>query len=118
MFTRKNKRKTRHSRSKSKKFEIFAEPASPTEEPASTLSPAFRPRSIMTYDGCWQQLNAVFLSLNGKLSEKGFEGFKFVAASTMTQQPNDVGHMQKALKKCFQGKEYNAGKILVPPYLV
>ena len=98
--------------------EIFDEPTCPAEEPASTLPPAFRPRSIMTYDGCWQQLNAVFLTLNEKLSEKGFEGFKFAAASTMTQQPNDVGHMHKALKKCFQGKKYRTAKVRVPAYLV
>lgn len=98
--------------------EIFEEPASPTEEPASTLSPTFRPRSIMTYDVCWQQLNAIFLSLNARLSEKGYEGFKCAAASTMTQQPNDVGHMHKALKKRFQGKKYRTAKVLVPPYLV
>ena len=66
----------------------------------------------------WQQLNAVFLTLDEKLPAKGLEGFKFAAASTMTQQPNDVGHMHKALRKCFQGKKYRTAKVRVPPYLV
>jgi hypothetical protein len=89
-----------------------------SEDPVSPVSVAFRPRSVMTYDGCWQQLNAVFLTLNEELSARGIEGFKFAAASTMTQQPNDAGHMHKALKKCFKGKKYRAWKVVVPPYLV
>jgi hypothetical protein len=89
----------------------------PSEDPEGSLSVASRPRSVMTYDGCWQQLNAVFLTLNEELSARGMEGFKFAAASTMTMQPNDVGHMHKALKKCFKGKKYRAWKVVVPPYL-
>ena len=90
----------------------------PPEDPAVNITDSSRPRSVMTYDGCWQQLNAVFLTLNAELSARGMEGFKFAAASTMTQQPNDAGHMHKALKKCFRGKKYRERKVVVPPYLV
>lgn len=51
-----------------------------------------RPRMIVTFDGCWQQLNAVMKRLNRIFTEKGYEGFKFAAASIMVEQPNDVGH--------------------------
>jgi hypothetical protein len=38
--------------------------------------------------------------------------------TTMTQQPNDAGHMHKTLKKCFKGKKYRGREVVVPPYLV
>ena len=57
--------------------------------------------------------------LNAEFASRGYEGFKFAAASTMVEQPNDVGHIHKSLKKQFKGKRYSAiKKWEVPPYLV
>ena len=59
-------------------------------------------RTIFTFDGCWQQLHSIMTSLNGEFKKKGYEGFKFAAASTMVEQPNDVGHCHKAIKLYFK----------------
>jgi hypothetical protein len=57
--------------------------------------------------------------LNAEFTLRGYEGFKFAAASTMVEQPNDVGHIHKALKKQYKGKKYSAlKKWEVPPYLI
>jgi hypothetical protein len=72
---------------------------------ARTLRPGeSKPRNVMTFDGACQQVHSMFEDVNEALSDRDFEGYKFAAASTMVQQPNDVGHMHKALKKCFKGK--------------
>ena len=44
-------------------------------------------------DGCWEQINAVMKNLNEDFVKLECEGFKFAAATTMVQQPNDVGRM-------------------------
>ena len=77
-----------------------------------------RPRMIVTFDGCWQQLNAVMKRLNRIFTEKGYEGFKFAAASTMVEQPNDVGHCHKAIKCYYKGSSYrNSTDWEIPAYL-
>ena len=75
------------------------------------------PRNVMTFDGAWQQVRSMMSDVNPELLIRGYEGFKFAAASTMVQQPNDVGHMHKALKKCFTGKKYRESTFTVPIYL-
>lgn len=75
------------------------------------------PRNVMTYDGAWQQVRSMMTDVNPELLVRSYEGFKFAAASTMVQQPNDVGHMHKALKKCFTGKKYRERTFTVPIYL-
>ena len=77
-----------------------------------------RPRMIVTFDGCWRQLNAVMKRLNRISTEKGYEGFKFAAASTMVEQPNDVGHCHKAIKCYYKGSSYrNSTDWEIPAYL-
>lgn len=76
-----------------------------------------RPRSVFTFDGCWQQLNSMMTAINAEPTARGFEGFKFAAATTMIQQPNDVGHMHKAVKNFYRGKQYREKTVEVPPYL-
>ena len=57
--------------------------------------------------------------LNAEFTSRGYEGYKFAAASTMVEQPNDVGHIHKSLKKHFKGKKYSSIKTWeVPPYLI
>ena len=57
--------------------------------------------------------------LNDELSVRGYEGFKFAAASTMVGQPNDVGHCHKAIKAYYRGNKYNDSEAWeVPAYLV
>ena len=75
------------------------------------------PRNVMTFDGAWEQVNSMMTNVNTELTVRGYEGYKFAAASTMVQQPNDVGHMHKALKKCFKGKKYRESTFTVPVYL-
>ena len=48
---------------------------------------------IFTVDGCWQQIDATYKELNDRFNSLGCECMKFAAASTMVQQPNDVGRM-------------------------
>lgn len=75
-------------------------------------------RSVFTFDGCWQQLNAVMLGINPIFTELGSEGFKFAAASTMAEQPNDVGHVHAFLKNFFNNAAYKGQDLFaVPPYL-
>jgi hypothetical protein len=91
---------------------VVSEGAAPTLQPGES-----KPRNVMTFDGAWQQVRSMFEDINEALSDRGFEGYKFAAASTMVQQPNDVGHMHKALKKCFKGKKYRDSTFTVPMYL-
>jgi hypothetical protein len=57
--------------------------------------------------------------LNAEFTLRGYEGFKFAAASTMVEQPNDVGHIHKSLKTHYKGKKYSAIKTWeIPPYLI
>lgn len=78
--------------------------ASATSSSSSSSSAAPpRPRSIVTFDGCWPQLHTMITRLNAKFMERGYKGFKFAAASTMGEQPNDVGHCHKAIKFCYRG---------------
>lgn len=75
-------------------------------------------RSVLTFDGCWHQLTAIMNTLNSELTARDYEGFKFAAASTMVEQPNDVGHIHTVLKNHYKGRNYN--KILkweTPTYL-
>ena len=77
-----------------------------------------RPRLIVTFDGCWQQLHAVMTRLNAKFTERGYKGFKFAAASTMVEQPNDVGHCHKAIKSYYRGDKYrDSTDWEIPAYL-
>ena len=46
-------------------------------------------------------------SLIGEFTKSGYEGFKFAAATTMVEQPNDVGHCHKAIKAFYKGKKYS-----------
>lgn len=93
--------------------------ASATSSSSSSSSAAPpRPRSIVTFDGCWQQLHAVMTRLNAKFTERGYEGFKFAAASTMVEQPNDVGHCHKAIKFYYRGDKYrDSTEWEIPAYL-
>ena len=50
-------------------------------------------RFVFIIDGCWEQINAVIKKLNDDFVKLECEGFKFAAATTMVQQPNDVGRM-------------------------
>ena len=51
--------------------------------------------------------------LNAEFTSRGYEGFKRI------EQPNDVGHIHKALKRLFKGKKYSKiKKWEVPPYLI
>ena len=77
-----------------------------------------RPRLIVTFDGCWQQLHAVMTRPNAKFTEKGYEGLKFAAASTMVDQPNDVGHCYKAIKSYYRSDKYRDSRDWeIPAYL-
>ena len=88
---------------------ITSSHSSPTNE---------RPRSIFTFDGCWQQLNAVMGSLNKEFTGRGCEDFKFAAATTCVEQPNDVGHCHKAIKNYYKGKKLKSiVEWTTPPYL-
>ena len=94
--------------------------ASATSSSSSSTSSntAARPRLIITFDGCWQQLHAVMTSLNAKFTERGYEAFKFAAASTMVEQPNDVGHCHKAIKTYYKGNSYrDSTDWEIPAYL-
>jgi hypothetical protein len=56
--------------------------------------------------------------LNAELIARGYEGFKFAAASTMVEQPNDVGHVHTVLKNHYKGATHHKIKKWdVPTYL-
>lgn len=63
-------------------------------------------RLIFTFDGCWEQMAAVMKNLNTVFVEEECEGFKFAAASTMVQQPNDVGHMHSNMHAFYKSSKY------------
>ena len=92
--------------------------SSSSSSSASAARSEARLRSLLTFDGCWPQFHAVMTKLNRKFSERGFEGFKFAAASTMVEQPNDVGHCHKAIKCYYKGDKYrNSEDWETPAYL-
>ena len=68
------------------------------------------PRNVFTYDGAWNQMQAMLRRVNPVLLTKGYEGVKFAAASTMVEQPNDVGHIHKAIKNFFKNNRYRKSK--------
>lgn len=77
------------------------------------------PRSIFTYEECWQHLSVVMDSLKSEFTRKGYEGFQFSAASTTIEQPNHVGNIHKLLKNHYEGHKYS--RIYdweVPPHLI
>ena len=85
---------------------------------AGALNINHRPRTVVTFDGCWQQLNAVMTSLNSEFTVRGYEAFKFAAATTFVEQPNDVGHCHKAIKGYYKNKKYRRREEWnVPQYL-
>lgn len=84
-------------------------------EQSQSSNSGIKPRSIFTFDGCWQQLNSVMTVLNDEFTERSYEGFKFAAASTMVEQPNDVGHCHKAIKEYFKHNTYRKTTIFQVP---
>ena len=63
-------------------------------------------RNVFTFDGAWNQMQAMLRNVNPVLTMRGYEGLKFVAASTMVEQPNDVGHIHKAIKNFYKKNNY------------
>ena len=61
---------------------------------------------ILTVDGCWQQIESFFRHLNRKLIDENCEAYKFAAASTMCQQPNDVGRMHCNMHGYYKSAKY------------
>ena len=61
---------------------------------------------ILTVDGCWEQMHAVTTKLNKIFVDSNCEGFKFAAASTMVQQPNDVGRMHCNIHTFYKSNKY------------
>ena len=61
---------------------------------------------LLTVDGCWEQMHAVRTRLNKLFVNLNCEGFKFAAASTMVQQPNDVGRMHCNIHAYYKSNEY------------
>ena len=74
-------------------------------------------RFIFTMDGCWAQLKATFEDINQLFNKEGFEGFKFAAASTMVQQPNDVGRMHSNIHAFYKSDAYARDDYHVPNYM-
>ena len=106
-----------HSASASAASSSSSSSASTASSSSSSAAPP-RPRLIVTFDGCWQQLHAVMTKLNAKFTERGYEGFKFAAASTMVEQPNDVGHCHKAIKFYYRSDKYRGSTDWeIPAYL-
>ena len=96
-----------------------ASKSAPTSSSSSSSSSAVSSwRSILTFDGCWPQLRAVMTRLNVKFFERSYEGFKFAAASTMVEQPNDVGHCHKAIKCYHKSDKYRKCQVWeIPAYI-
>ena len=67
---------------------------------------------IFSMDGCWAQVKSTFDDKNVILNKEGFQGFKFAAASTMVQQPNDVGRMH------YKSDLYGREEYHVPKYML
>ena len=61
---------------------------------------------IFTVDGCWQQIDATYKELNDRFNSLGCECMKFAAASTMVQQPNDVGRMHCNMHAYYKSPKY------------
>ena len=61
---------------------------------------------LLTVDGCWEQMHAVRTRLNKLFVNLNCEGFKFAAASTMVQQPNDVGRMHCNIHAYYKSNKY------------
>lgn len=74
------------------------------DEMAATIEN--KSRFIFTFDGCWEQMSAVMKNLNSEFVKEKCEGFKFAAASTMVQQPNDVGHMHSNMHAFYKSTKY------------
>lgn len=87
----------------------------PTEEMIEKLKQLLR--FIVTMDGCWAQLKATFEDINELFNQEGFEGFKFAAASTMVQQPNDVGRMHSNIHAFYKSVAYARDDYHVPNYM-
>lgn len=47
-------------------------------------------------------MQAMLRNVNPILTMRGYEGFKFAAASTMVEQPNDVGLIHKDIKNLYK----------------
>ena len=87
----------------------------PTEEMMEKIE--HLSRFIFTMDGCWAQLKATFDDINQLFNKEGFEGFKFAAASTMVQQPNDVGRMHSNIHAFYKSDAYERANYHVPKYM-
>lgn len=68
-------------------------------------------KMVFTFVGCWEQINAVMKNLNGDFVRHDCEGFKFAAASTMVEQPNDVGRMHCNMHNYYKSVTYMNAKI-------
>ena len=91
---------------------LIADPSTPeTDEPELIADLKRKSKIIFTLDGCWEQMNAVMKNLNKDFLKNDCEAFKFAAASTMVQQPNDVGRMH-----CNMHAYYKSNKYLTEDY--
>ena len=70
----------------------------------------------LTIDGCWEQMQ----NLKPDLVNFNCEAFKFAAASTMVQQPNDVGRMHCNIHAYYKSnkylceEEFRVPKVMIP----
>ena len=71
---------------------------------------------ILTVDGCWQRIESFFRHLNKQLIDENCEAFKFAAASTMCQQPNDVGRMHCNMHSYYKSAKYLTQTSLHVPF--
>ena len=60
-------------------------------------------------------MHAVSTKLNKKFLDLNCEGFKFAAASTMVQQPNDVGRMHSNIHAFYKSSKYLCEEVFRVP---
>ena len=73
---------------------------------------------IFTMDGCWAQVKSTFDDINDAFNKEGYQGYKFAAASTMVQQPNDVGRMHCNIHSYYKSDTYARKEYHVPKYML
>ena len=99
-----------HVRSAHNFRETFTPPDPPTEhdDNDARLNAELEKKSkiFLTIDGCWEQMHAMCTNLKPDLMNINCEAFKFAAASTMIQQPNDVGRMHCNIHAYFKSNKY------------